>query len=133
MRLEVELDRPIQIIDRNVEPNNLTANCLTPHFIFLSKRRLANKSTTQFTGSLAEWPGGSGDQLAAAIKTVAPRPVILMTGFGDIMDATGEKPAGVDMILTKPASLNALRGAVATVISDWEGTLGAQLGASVQP
>lgn len=68
-------------------------------------------------------PEMSGDQLAAAIKTVAPRPVILLTGFGDMMRATGEKPTGVDMILTKPITLNALREAVAAVISDWDGPL----------
>ena len=71
-------------------------------------------------------PEMSGDQLAAALRTVAPGPVIPMTGFGDIMSATGEKPAGVDMILTKPATLNTLREAVAKVISDWDGELGTQ-------
>ena len=71
-------------------------------------------------------PEMSGDQLAVALRTVAPGPVIPMTGFGDIMSATGEKPAGVDMILTKPATLNTLREAVAKVISDWDGELGTQ-------
>ncbi len=76
-------------------------------------------------------PEMSGDQLAAAIKTAAPRPVILMTGFGDIMAATGEKPTGVDMILTKPVSVNHLRESVAAAISDWDGALWTQPGARV--
>ncbi len=62
-------------------------------------------------------PGMSGDQLAAAIKTIRPTPVILLTGFGDMMHVTGEKPAGVDLIVSKPVSLAALRQAVAKVIS----------------
>ena len=68
-------------------------------------------------------PEMSGDQLAAAIKTIAPRPVILLTGFGDIMNSTGEKPAGVDLILTKPVAMNKLREAVAAVMDDWDGPL----------
>ncbi len=62
-------------------------------------------------------PGMSGDQLAAAIKTIRPTPVILLTGFGDIMHVNGEKPAGVDLIVSKPVSGAALRQAVAKVIS----------------
>lgn len=60
-------------------------------------------------------PEMNGDQLAAAIKQIAPQqPVILITGFGDIMNAAGEKPDGVDLILGKPITLNQLRQAVAT-------------------
>ncbi len=60
-------------------------------------------------------PAVSGDQLAAAIKAIAPRPVILLTGFGEEIKASGEKPAGVDLILSKPVTLSALREAVAAV------------------
>ena len=62
-------------------------------------------------------PKVSGDQLATAIKTIAPRPVILLTGFGDIMKSRGEKPAGVNMILRKPVTLLQLRDAVAKVMA----------------
>ena len=40
-------------------------------------------------------------------------PVILVTGFGDIMTASDSQPVGVDRILTKPASMAAVREAVA--------------------
>ena len=62
-------------------------------------------------------PRVSGDQLATAIKTIAPRPVILLTGFGDIMKSKGEKPAGVNMILRKPVTLFQLRDSVAKVMA----------------
>ncbi len=59
-------------------------------------------------------PEMSGDQLAAAIKEAAPdMPVILLTGFGDMMDVTGEKPAGIDLILSKPVTVAALRKVLA--------------------
>jgi PAS domain S-box-containing protein len=61
-------------------------------------------------------PELNGDQLAVAIKQRVPgTPVILLTGFGDLMNATGDRPAGVDLVLPKPITLTALRQAVATV------------------
>jgi CheY-like chemotaxis protein len=61
-------------------------------------------------------PGVNGDELARAVKRVAPAtPVIMLTGFGDLMLATGSRPAGVDLILSKPASGARLRDAIATV------------------
>lgn len=62
-------------------------------------------------------PEMNGDQLASAIKQVAPQePVIMLTGFGDIMGVSGEKPPGVDRILAKPTTLEALRQAIHAVI-----------------
>ncbi len=64
-------------------------------------------------------PEMSGDELAAAIKEVAPdMPIILLTGFGDMMEVTGDKPAGVDLILSKPVTVAALRDAVAKVMAE---------------
>ncbi|MFQ5840687.1 MAG: GAF domain-containing protein, partial [Candidatus Methylomirabilales bacterium] len=64
-------------------------------------------------------PEMAGDQLAAAIKRVAPdAPVILLTGFGDLMIASGETPAGVDIIVGKPVALAALRQALAKVTAE---------------
>ncbi|MSS73836.1 MAG: response regulator [Candidatus Latescibacteria bacterium] len=61
-------------------------------------------------------PGMSGDQLAGLVKKVAPdTAVILLTGFGEFMEAIGECPEGVDLVLSKPLTLNALRQAVARV------------------
>lgn len=59
-------------------------------------------------------PVMTGGELAGLIKAMAPSvPVILITGFGDIMAARDNKPAGVDRILTKPASMVALRETLA--------------------
>jgi FixJ family two-component response regulator len=39
--------------------------------------------------------------------------VILVTGFGDIMAATGEKPEGVDIVMSKPFTMAGLRTTLA--------------------
>ena len=59
-------------------------------------------------------PEMNGDQLAAEIKKLKPRqPLILLTGFGDLMTGAGEHPEGVDLVVSKPFTLNTLRGAIA--------------------
>lgn len=59
-------------------------------------------------------PGLNGGELAGLIKALAPTvPVILVTGFGDILEATDGQPAGVDLILTKPVSMAVLRETLA--------------------
>jgi PAS domain S-box-containing protein len=66
-------------------------------------------------------PEMSGDHLAAAIKNVAPEtPVILITGFGELMNATGERPDGVEVVLGKPVTLAALRQAIVGVLTPAE-------------
>ena len=62
-------------------------------------------------------PDMSGDQLAASIRTIAPKPVILLTGFAEMMQTRGEHPAGVSLILKKPVTLKGLREAVSKVIT----------------
>lgn len=63
-------------------------------------------------------PEMSGDQLAATIKQAAPKmPVIMLTGFGDMMQSAGEQPVMVDVIVSKPVVLNELQKAVAKVRS----------------
>ena len=62
-------------------------------------------------------PEMNGDQLAVEIKKIKPKqPVILLTGFGDLMSGTGEQPAGVDLVVSKPFTLNTLRIAIATSV-----------------
>ncbi len=61
-------------------------------------------------------PEMNGDQLAAEIKKVkSNQPVILLTGFGDLMIGAGEQPEGVDLVVSKPFTLAALRHAMAKV------------------
>ncbi len=59
-------------------------------------------------------PAMGGDRLAAAIKETHPAtPVIMLTGFGSMMEAAGEKPESVDLLLSKPITLDELRAALA--------------------
>ncbi len=61
--------------------------------------------------------GMNGEQLAMAIHDLVPSmPVILLTGFGDLMKAAGERPPGVSYILGKPFTQAALRDALARVL-----------------
>jgi CheY-like chemotaxis protein len=61
-------------------------------------------------------PEMGGDQMAAAVKRLAPhKPVIMLTGFGDMMKAADEQPAGVDVVLSKPVTRSKLREALAQV------------------
>jgi nitrogen fixation negative regulator NifL len=62
-------------------------------------------------------PGLSGDQVAVAIKEFKPDlPVILLTGFGNMMQAAGETPPGIDLVLGKPVTIAGLRAALAQVV-----------------
>jgi signal transduction histidine kinase len=62
-------------------------------------------------------PEVNGDVLAAEIKKINPRqPVILLTGFGDLMSGAGEKPEGVDLVVGKPFTLSSLRQAMWKVL-----------------
>src|SRR5690606_17975015 len=51
----------------------------------------------------------SGDQLAAAIKRVAPAtPIFMITGFGDLIKDSGDLPENIDEVLGKPVPLDLL-------------------------
>jgi DNA-binding response OmpR family regulator len=59
-------------------------------------------------------PEMGGDELAREVKMKnANMPVILLTGFGDIMAASGEKPAGVDVVMNKPFTMAGLQNTLA--------------------
>jgi PAS domain S-box-containing protein len=59
-------------------------------------------------------PQLDGDRLAEAIKNASPRTrVIMLTGYGEFMAAANERPNGVDVVLTKPVTLQGLRVALA--------------------
>jgi CheY-like chemotaxis protein len=58
-------------------------------------------------------PQMSGDQVALRSKRVAPGvPVLMLTGLGDFMSAADERPEGVDVVVSKPISIDALRHAI---------------------
>jgi len=54
--------------------------------------------------------------LAIAISESVPGlPIILMTGFGDLMKVAGELPPHISAILSKPITQESLREALAKV------------------
>ena len=60
-------------------------------------------------------PEMSGDQLALEARRAAPLvPIVMLTGFGDFMNAADEHPDGVDVVVGKPITIDALRAAIAT-------------------
>ena len=62
-------------------------------------------------------PDVSGDQVAEIVKSARRNtPVILLTGFGQMMKDAGECPPGVDMILGKPVTEQELVQAVAKLL-----------------
>jgi signal transduction histidine kinase/CheY-like chemotaxis protein len=61
--------------------------------------------------------GMNGAELAAAAKSIRPMvPVILYTGFGDIMLAEEQRPPGVDLILGKPVTIHELSRAMLSLL-----------------
>jgi CheY-like chemotaxis protein len=59
-------------------------------------------------------PEMGGDEFAREVKKKnAAVPVILLTGFGDVMAAAGEKPEGVDFVMNKPFTMAGLHNTLA--------------------
>ncbi|HTS20045.1 MAG TPA: response regulator [Verrucomicrobiae bacterium] len=62
-------------------------------------------------------PDMNGDQVASAIKSVdSNTPIVMLTGFGSMMEATSEKPAFVDLVIGKPVTMVDLRAALANAV-----------------
>lgn len=62
-------------------------------------------------------PDMSGDKVAAEIKRTSPdTPVIMLSGFGDIMRTSGEYPEGVDDVVGKPITRDELRVVIASTM-----------------
>ena len=63
-------------------------------------------------------PEMNGVQLAAALRGRAPQvPVILLTGFGEEMQALGDQPDNVDLVIGKPVSASELRRAICKALA----------------
>ena len=63
-----------------------------------------------------EMPGMKGDELAAAIKARAPKqPVVMITAYSEMLQASGNPLTGVDFVISKPFLLENLREAIAKV------------------
>ncbi|HMG06806.1 MAG TPA: ATP-binding protein, partial [Chthoniobacterales bacterium] len=62
-------------------------------------------------------PEMSGDQTARFIKQMNQDiPVIMLTGFGALIEVTGSQPAAVDVVLSKPVTLDALRKTIGNLL-----------------
>jgi CheY-like chemotaxis protein len=58
-------------------------------------------------------PEMNGDQFAAAVKRMLPgKPIVMLTGFGELMAARGDRPTGVDVVVSKPVTRSELQKAV---------------------
>jgi FixJ family two-component response regulator len=61
-------------------------------------------------------PGMTGREVARAIKAQRPSlPVVLITGWDTVSEATHPERGAVDLILAKPLTSAALRAAIAEV------------------
>ncbi|MEL7449354.1 MAG: ATP-binding protein [Pseudomonadota bacterium] len=64
-------------------------------------------------------PGMNGDELALKLHRLAPEvPIIMLTGFGSLMSASGEQPEGVTRTLSKPVTHDELRAAVTDAVAN---------------
>jgi signal transduction histidine kinase len=55
-------------------------------------------------------PGQSGDELAMKLKEISKEtPVVMLTGFGDIMHAKNEAVSSVDRVISKPPTVALIR------------------------
>lgn len=62
-------------------------------------------------------PEMNGDQLTEAIKKISPHtPVVMLTGFGELMKAKEECPKGVDHLVSKPLSFGDYRNLLAKAV-----------------
>lgn len=62
-------------------------------------------------------PDMNGDVVTREIKKQNPRiPIIMLTGFGDLMKDRQEQPEGVDIILGKPSSMTDVKRAMAELL-----------------
>ena len=63
-------------------------------------------------------PVMNGEQLAKALKQIQKDiPIMMLTGFGDIMKSKSEKPESIDYLVSKPLNLQKLRQAIAKTIA----------------
>jgi CheY-like chemotaxis protein len=61
-----------------------------------------------------EMPDMKGDQLAEIIKQRLPRlPIIMLTAYGEMLRGSARPMTGVDQLVDKPFSLEALREGIA--------------------
>lgn len=121
------LERPLRILF--VEDDQWTLEILTKgleegkHQVM--KCRSGSEAIERFKESGADvvitdraMPGMSGEDLAGAIRQRAPHmPIILLTGFGDIIKSSGASIRNVDLVIPKPVSISELHNGLADVMA----------------
>jgi len=85
---------------------------------------IAQKNGASFAAVVTDlgMPYVDGRQVASAIKSAAPGTVVVMlTGWGQRLEAEGDAPAHVDRVVSKPPKLRALRNALAEAWQPYRG------------
>jgi CheY-like chemotaxis protein len=80
-----------------------------------SQKGLATFQNSPFDLVITDYqmPNMNGDKLAAAIRALVPGQKILMvTAYGESLRAAGEFPLPVDLVMSKPFSVQELRDSV---------------------
>jgi CheY-like chemotaxis protein len=83
-----------------------------------AKEALAMLDANKFDLVITDFamPDMKGDALAAAIKARVPKlPVVMITAYAEMLQASGNPLAGVDFLISKPFLLENLREAIAKV------------------
>ena len=61
-------------------------------------------------------PGMSGGNFVATLRSAGfELPILMLTGFGELMTSSGTVPAGVTKVVNKPVTMEALRSAIAAL------------------
>ena len=113
LRILVADDEPMvrEVIQMYLAEDNHTVEVAVNGREALEKFKAADYDIVLTDRSMPEL---NGDELALAVKQLKPGiPVVLLTGFGELMNAEGERPEGVDIIVSKPFNLDTLRSALA--------------------
>lgn len=63
-----------------------------------------------------EMPGMTGAMLVDAVRKLGNSfPIIMLTGFGELLSTPGATPAGLNLVINKPITMDSLRSALARV------------------
>jgi signal transduction histidine kinase len=66
-------------------------------------------------------PGMTGGNFVATLRSAGfDIPIVMLTGFGELMVTSGSVPAGVTKLVNKPVTMEDLRSAIAAVFHDSE-------------
>jgi PAS domain S-box-containing protein len=126
-KVQTSIARPsalrILVIDDDENVRNVVAEYLRAdgHKVDLADGpgaglRKVNGGTYDLIMTDRAMPEMSGDQFALTAKRMAPDvPILMLTGFGELMNIRGERPEGVEAVIAKPVTMDVLREAIARV------------------